>query len=416
MTIAKEGIFPTFFLSGFECSTFDWKDKGRRNLVEETRHLEHADWDYGFLRSLGIAVAREGIPWPMADKGHGSYDFSYIDPFIDAMNKHQILPIWDLCHYGYPDDCDPWREDFGDRFEAYARAAAEYVIPRVRGPHFFTPMNEITFFGFMAGEWAWAAPFTTTKENNYLLREICCAADIRAVNAIRRIDPEARMVHIDPLIYVAAPNDRPDLREAAWKETYEDTFFAWDILSGRLKPELGGAPEILDIQGVNCYSFGQMEYREHGPHKALDPDDPRVVPLGDLLAFSYKRYGRPMIIGETSGLEDGREDWLNDVVEEALAAVNKGIDLHGVCLFPGVDMPDWHNGKWVKNGLADIDDSTEEFRRVPVEAYCAELRKWQKRLNRVTTLDDDPFSDPIDLADIVKAAREMDSVSDRDWH
>ena len=23
---AGEGIFPTFYLSGFECSTFDWKD------------------------------------------------------------------------------------------------------------------------------------------------------------------------------------------------------------------------------------------------------------------------------------------------------------------------------------------------------------------------------------------------------
>jgi hypothetical protein len=32
MTVAKPGIFPTFFMSGFECSTFVWKDKGRRDL------------------------------------------------------------------------------------------------------------------------------------------------------------------------------------------------------------------------------------------------------------------------------------------------------------------------------------------------------------------------------------------------
>ena len=32
----KPGIFPTFFLSGFECSTFIWKDVGRRDLVAET--------------------------------------------------------------------------------------------------------------------------------------------------------------------------------------------------------------------------------------------------------------------------------------------------------------------------------------------------------------------------------------------
>ena len=96
--------------------------------------------------------------------------------------------------------------------------------------------------------------------------------------------------------------------------------------------------------------------------------------------------------------------------------MERGIDLHGVCLFPGVDMPDWHNGEWVKNGLADIDDSTEEFRRIPVQSYCAELRKWQKRLNRVTELDEDPFSDPVNLADIVAAAKAMERHSDRDWH
>ena len=62
------GIFPTFFLSGFECSTFLWKDRRRRNLVAETRHDSHAMEDYRILHDLGIAVAREGIPWPMVDR------------------------------------------------------------------------------------------------------------------------------------------------------------------------------------------------------------------------------------------------------------------------------------------------------------------------------------------------------------
>ena len=35
-----------------------------------------------------------------------------IDSLIDAMNRCQILPIWDLCHYGYPDDTDPFADDF----------------------------------------------------------------------------------------------------------------------------------------------------------------------------------------------------------------------------------------------------------------------------------------------------------------
>ncbi len=30
-TERRDGIFPTFFLSGFECATFHWKQEGRRN-------------------------------------------------------------------------------------------------------------------------------------------------------------------------------------------------------------------------------------------------------------------------------------------------------------------------------------------------------------------------------------------------
>src|SRR3954469_16414735 len=105
---AREGIFPTFFLSGFECSTFLWgKEQRRRDLNAELRHYEHADEDYGLLPPLGIAVAREGIPWPLVDRGHGEYDFSIIDPFLAAQRRHNILPLWDLCHYGYPDGLDP---------------------------------------------------------------------------------------------------------------------------------------------------------------------------------------------------------------------------------------------------------------------------------------------------------------------
>ena len=134
----RPGIFPTFFLSGFECSTFRWKDRGRRDLVAETQHRERAQEDYDQLRRLGIAVAREGIPWPLVQRD-GGYDFSAIDPMIAAMNRSRILPIWDLFHYGYPDAADPFAEGFAEQFARYCRAAAAYVVPRVRGPHYFTP-------------------------------------------------------------------------------------------------------------------------------------------------------------------------------------------------------------------------------------------------------------------------------------
>ena len=54
----------------------------RRDLAAELQHPTHADEDYRMLPELGIAVAREGIPWPMVDRGNGEYDFSIIEPFL----------------------------------------------------------------------------------------------------------------------------------------------------------------------------------------------------------------------------------------------------------------------------------------------------------------------------------------------
>lgn len=411
----KPGIFPTFFISGFECSTFVWKDQGRRNLVAETQHDRFAMEDYKLLRHLGIAVSREGIPWPLVDRA-GTYNFGAIEPMIAAMKEQKILPIWDLCHYGYPDDLDPFTETFVERFAAYCKAAAMHVSAKLPGPFFFTPINEITFFSFCGGEWGWVAPFKKTKEERFELRLQLCRAAIAGVNAIREVLPDARMVHIDPLVQVVAPRDRPDQEAAAHHETYVDTFLAWDVLSGKAHPELGGSPEILDIVGANNYSFGQMEFRESGPHQALPVDDDRIKPLCDLLRLVWERYRRPMIIGETSGMDGGREHWLRDVMEESLAAVDAGMDLHGICLFPAVDMPDWHTGEWLHNGLCDLVDEADTLNRAPCKPYLDELRRWQKELNRVTELDEDPFSDPVELQDVVEAAERLKKKPDANWH
>jgi beta-glucosidase/6-phospho-beta-glucosidase/beta-galactosidase len=410
----RPGLFPTFFLSGFECSTFCWKERGRRDLVSETQHQRHAREDYHALRMLGIAVAREGIPWPLVDRG-GEFDFARIAPFIDAMNAERILPVWDLCHYGYPDDVDPFRAGFVERFARYCRAAAEHVVPRVRGPHFFTPINEITFWGFCGGEWGWVAPYGRDRATRLAFRKVLCEAAIAGVKAIREVDPQARMLHVEPLIQVVPPRDRPDLADEARHEATDDAFFAWDVLGGRRHPELGGAPEILDIVGANCYSFGQMELRRGGPHQAMAPHDERIRPLADMLADAWARYGRPIVIGETSGLGDGRPDWLKDVMEESLAAVDRGVDLHGVCLYPAVDMPDWHTGEWLNMGLLDIVEDGDRLHRVPFAPYVEELRRWQRRLKRVTELDADPFDEPVDLQDVIDGARRLKTTPDKDW-
>jgi beta-glucosidase/6-phospho-beta-glucosidase/beta-galactosidase len=415
----REGLFPTFFLSGFECSTFLWgKERRRRDLNAELRHYEHADEDYALLPPLGIAVAREGIPWPLVDKGIGEFDFSLIDGFLAAQRRHNVLPIWDLCHYGYPDHLDPFSEDFVTGFAAYAKAAARYVADRAHhGPLCIAPINEPTFWGYMGGEWGWCAPFGKSREDRRRFSCMLARADIAACKAIRAILPDTRFIHIDPLIWVVPPRDRPDWAEAAHREAYDDAYLAWDIISGLKHPEYGGSPELIDILGLNNYSFGQMEYAGGGkPNTPLEPGDDRIRPVADLIWESWDKYRRPCIIAETSGLYGGRPDWLNDIVCESLAAVNRGVELHGICLFPAVDMTDWHSGEWLHMGIADVEElPSGALMRKPFLPYIEALHLWQQRLHRVTRLDDDPYDKPVDLQDIIEAARDLAPAADVDW-
>ena len=413
------GIFPTFFMSGFECSTFDWKDQGRRDLAAELQHYVHADEDYALLPRIGIAVAREGIPWPLVDKGNGEYDFSIIDGFLAAQRRHKVLPIWDLCHYGYPSGLDPYSDAFVERFAAYASAAASYVAEHAHhGPLCFTPINEPTFWGYMGAEWGWCASFGSTAEQRRRFTLALARADIAAVKSIRIDFPDARMIHIDPLIWVVPPRDRPDLADEAHRESYDDAYIAWDVISGIRHPELGGSPEIIDVRVFNHYSFGQMEDGGGGgPNRPLQPGDDRIRPLCDLVEEAWAKYRRPCIIAETSGIHGGRPDWLNDVMCEGLAAVNRGIDLHGICLFPAIDMTDWHSGAWLHMGIADVEALPRgALMRKPFLPYLQMLHRWQRRLKRVTSVDEDPFDEPVDLQDVIRSARQLDIAPDADWH
>lgn len=407
----EEGIFPTFFMAGFECSTFLWKDGERKDYVALTGHDRHLRNDYEQVMDLGIGVVREGVRWPLVDSGHGKYDWSTVQPVIDAANACHITVIWDLCHYGFPDGCDPFSDTCLRRFTDYCRAAAELIVRQRHKTRFFTPVNEITFFSGAGTDMGWMYPFAKGRYAEFKLA--LCRLAIEGVKAIREVDPEARMVHVDPIIYEVPPPDHPDLSEEAWEDTYEKAYEAWDMLFGKLHPELGGAPEILDIVGVNVYSYCQAQINADGSRTVLGPRDPRRKPLSEMLKYAWDRYHRPIIIGETSGAQDKRAEWLDMVMQESLIALNDGIDLQGICLYPCVDMPDWQSGKWARIGLFEVQD-TEACHRAPCQPYIDELRRWQEILDRPHNIEPDDLhggAGRVQLSEVRGLAQEWERQS-----
>jgi beta-glucosidase/6-phospho-beta-glucosidase/beta-galactosidase len=406
----EQGIFPTFFMAGFECSTFVWKDRQRKDYVAATGHDRHLKSDYAAAMDLGIGMAREAIRWPLVDLGNGRYDWSSVAPVQDAATECKLTPIWDLCHYGLPDGCDPFTDECRRRFADYCRAAAEFVTGSADGPYFFTPINEITFFSAAATDMGWMYPFAKGRYEE--LKRRLCEMAIAGVRAIREVEPQARMVHVDPIIHAVPPPDRPDLADEAWDAAYREAYEAWNMLYGRLRPELGGAPEILDIVGVNVYNFSQAQMNADKSREILGPRDPRRRPLSELLKHAWDLYHRPIIIGETSGYQDKRAEWLRMTVEESMKALNGGVDLQGICLYPFVDIPDWQSQKWAKIGLYDIEDAAS-CERVPCEPYIEELRRWQKKLDQPENVEPDGYGNRwgrVQLAEVRKHAADWEKA------
>jgi len=411
-TAPDDAIFPTFFMTGFECSTFVWKDRERKDYVVSTAHDRYLEADLAAAMDLGIGVVREAIRWPEVDLGGGRYDWSSVKSVQDAATECKITPIWDLCHYGFPDGCDPFSQECLERFADYCSAAARFVTSTAEGPYFFTPINEITFFSAAASDLGWMYPFAKGHEQE--LKRALCRMDIAGVKAIREIEPRARMVHVDPIVHAVPPSDRPDLADQARDEEHEKAVEAWDMLCGRRAPELGGSPDILDIVGVNVYHYSQVQLDADKKREILGPRDPRRKPLSDLLQFAWDRYRRPIIIGETSGYQDNRAEWLRMTVEESLKALNAGVGLHGVCLYPFVDVPDWWTQNWAKIGIYDVADK-ESFERVPCDPYIAELRRWQKLLDQPENVEPDGYGNQwgrVQLGEVREYAAKLAQVPD----
>ncbi|HVL40491.1 MAG TPA: hypothetical protein VM328_13960 [Fimbriimonadaceae bacterium] len=394
-------IFPTFFMAGFECSTFLWKDGERKDYIRLTGHDRHLSADCECVKDLGIGVVREAVPWPFVDLGSGRYDWSRFDPVLETLDDCGLVAIWDLFHYGLPDGCDPFEGDCRKRFVDYCQAVAERLKSRSGMAPFFTPVNEITFFAAGASDMAWMYPFA--KGRNDELKRRLCQMSIEAVKAIRDVIPEARMVHVDPMVHAVPPPDRPDLADEAHEHAYDDAYEGFDMLYGRRNPELGGSPEVLDIVGVNVYHFSQAQMNEDGSREVLGPRDPRRKPLSEMLLYAWNRYHLPIVIGETSGYQDRRAEWLRMTMEECFKALNEGVDLQGVCLYPFVDIPDWNSGEWAKIGVFDISD-LESCERIAHDPYIEELRRWERVLDQPEHFE--PDGGGVQLEEVRRHARE----------
>jgi beta-glucosidase/6-phospho-beta-glucosidase/beta-galactosidase len=346
--------FSSFWMAGYECTDKLNAFGHRVDFLNETGHFQLIDQDYKLLRPFNIKTVREGIRWSKVETRPYHYDWSTVKVMLERGKANEIQQLWDICHFGFPDDLTPLHPLFARRFAALCRAFVKFY--RSFDPYgtlIVTPINEVSFLSWLGGDVCGTSPYCTGY--GWQVKYALMRAYIEGVAAMREEDLSIKILTTEPLINAVpelnAPTERMD-QALVWHNFQYQTA---DMLSGYMSPELGGKPEYVDIIGVNFYYNNQWEIDVWKPliWKAVPPD-PRWVPLRDLYLEVYERYQKPLALTETSHPKEDRPQWMNMIAEETAAVIEQGVPFYGICIYPIIDRPDWdHLTSWHNSGLWD---------------------------------------------------------------
>lgn len=406
MLVKTEAPFQSFFMGGFECSTHRLRTGRRLDLVHSTQHDRFVRDDFRLLQQCGMKTVREGLRWHLIDVQPHRFDFSTARPIIQAAAACGTEVIWDLWHYGWPDDIDIFSGAFIDRFLPFAQAAAELLSETFPAP-LICPINEISFFSWAGGEAGIFNPFAQNCGNE--LKRQLVRASISAIRLMREVNPAIRICHIDPMINVIAHDpSRQNLSAAA--AYHQSQYEAGDMIAGRRAPELGGSEDLLDFIGVNYYIHNQWTFPGEGGAMIV-PSDSRYRHVRDLLQENYTHRRKPIFIAETGIEDETRPAWLRYMCNEVYAAVAAGIPVMGICLYPVLNHPGWDDDRHCHNGLLDYAD--ESGRREVYQPLAIELARQQKILAGIQS-GAEPFVDrrETDVSALDWAAHVMEERTD----
>ena len=363
---------PLELWGGVECTINRVGDRYFSQL-ERSGHVERAS-DLDAFAALGIRTLRQPLLWEqIAPDGPGRADWSWADERLERLRALGIEPIAGLVHHGSgPPHTSLDSDCFAGKLAEYAGAlAARY--PWIRR---YTPVNEpltTARFSGLYGHWyphgRDAPTFWRTLRNQ-------CRGTVEAMRAIRRVQPEARLVQTDDL---GQTWSTPRL---AYQADFNNAlrWLGWDLLCGRVDAghSLWGwlvdcceaDPEDVlwfqrnpcppDLVGINHYvtsnrflderleRYPPSTHGGNGRDAYADVEAARVLasPAGDtqsLLAQAWARYGIPLAVTEVH-LHAPREDqlrWLAEAWNAAEAARAGGADVRAVTLWALLGSHDW---------------------------------------------------------------------------
>lgn len=372
--------FQSFIWAGYECTYAKVADNRRLDQLSSTKHDQYIENDYTLLADVGISVVREGLAWHQIDLGGGRFDFSRFFPILQTAKAKGVQQIWDLNHFDFPEYLDPFSADFVSAFREFAKRAIAFLRTQIVGTIYIVPFNEISFFSWIAAEQGLWAPYA--KDSGLQMKKQLVRATLAAMDAIWQEDQDVRFIQVDPLLYRRAKKPITSEARKMVQAFAQARFQAWDMLSGKLSTELGGAPKYLDIVGINYYPQNQEwilpgKNQDGGVEYEMIPWQSKYrQSFSTMLKQVYARYKRPIVVSETGGWGKLRTKFFRRTLREVDAAIKASVPILGVCVYPTVDRADWFDDHLVNSGLWDFMEGDPSCQRIPHKPSIEILRKY----------------------------------------
>lgn len=375
------------WLTGIEDTFVPHASPGRRKLdeYELTNHYTRWREDLALMRSLGVDMARYGVPWYKLEPEPGRFDWAWTDAVMAGFAEAGIAPVIDLVHYGTP----LWLENLflNNRYpEAVAAFAGAFAHRYRDSVNWYTPLNEPYINALFCGQTGFWPPTLEGEHGFVTLWRPIVKGMVLTEQAIRAANPHARFLQVDAstLMLVADPDDAALVERANFIN--EKLFLAYDALLGKLDDRHPLVPYLqahgmtdaeldwhranrgsFDYMGVNFYphlsvhelyrgepATSGTSFGSHADGIAQRGLWVRADRYQQVVRTYWQRYGIPIVHTESSSLgpPEVQIDWLEDSLSAVSALRAEGVRLEGYTWWPLFDLIDWE----YRNGARPPED------------------------------------------------------------
>jgi beta-glucosidase len=364
----------------------------RVDEMEVCGHYERWRDDFDLVQDMGIHFLRYGPPLHRTYLAPDRYDWEFSDVTFADLQRRDIAPIVDLCHFGVPDWIGNFQNpDFAPLFASYAGAFAD----RYPWVQLYTPVNEMFICAVFSAKYGWWNEQLSSDRAFVTALKNIVRANVLAMIEILKRRPDAIFIQSESSEYFHA--DSPAAIHPA-EVMNSKRFLSLDLNYGR-RVDSEMYEYLLDhgmtrdeyhfflhtrlkqhcILGNDYYWTNEHRVHANGHTEASG----EVFGYTEITRQYYNRYRLPVMHTETNLKEgpNGNEavNWLWKEWANVLRLRNVGIPTVGFTWYSLTDQVDWdsalreQNGNVNPLGLYDLDRNI----RAVGKAYKQLIADWR---------------------------------------